>query len=86
MVLLCIKISDFSFSFFQPWNQAHLTKNRLLRAILGLQISTDYKGAQHISNNYMFFLQASIMNTKICDICIQNLFLLCLEEVENVLI
>ena len=59
--------------FFQAWNQAHLTKHRHRRAILGLQISTDYKGKQHNSKHYMFCVQASIMNTNICDICIQKL-------------
>ena len=54
---------------------------------MGLHISTDYKGKQHNSNNYMFFVQASIMNTKICVISIKkNLFSLFLEEIENGLI
>ena len=54
--------------FFQAWNQAYLTKNRHMSAILGLQISTDYKDIQHNSKSSMFFL---IMNINICDIRIQ---------------
>ena len=36
-------------------------KNLPRRAILGLQISTDNKGKQHNSNNYMFFLYRLVL-------------------------
>ena len=60
-------------AFFLAWNQACLTKNRPRRAFSGLQILTDYKKKQHNGNKNMFFVQASIINIKVCNICVQKI-------------
>ena len=76
MVLRCVeKCQILVWRFFQAWNQAHLTKNRPRKAILGLHISTDYKGKQQNSHFFYFVVQASFMNDKICVVYIKKIIL-----------